>query len=83
MVTTNSTSSILDRIALILVIVGAINWGLIGLAQFDLVASLFGGQDVLLSRIVYSLVGVAGLYCITLLFKHRGTTVRELQRSSR
>jgi uncharacterized membrane protein YuzA (DUF378 family) len=72
----------LDRIALILVIIGAINWGLIGFAQFDLVASLFGGQDTLLGRIVYSLVGVAGLYCITLLFKNRGTTVPELQRSA-
>lgn len=72
----------LDRIALILVIIGALNWGLIGFAEFDLVASLFGGQDALLSRIVYSLVGVAGLYCITLLFKNRGTTVPELQRSA-
>ncbi|HET6890301.1 MAG TPA: DUF378 domain-containing protein [Pyrinomonadaceae bacterium] len=81
MVTTTSTS-MLDRIALILVIIGAINWGFIGFAQFDLVASLFGGQEALLSRIVYSLVGVAGVYCITLLFKNRGTTVPELQRSS-
>jgi uncharacterized protein len=73
----------LDRIALILVIIGAHIWGLIGFAQFDLVASLFGGQDALLSRIVYSVVGVAGLYCITLLFKNRGATVPELQRSAR
>ena len=80
MVTTSS--SIFDRIALLLVIIGAINWGLIGFAQFDLVASLFGGQDALLSRIVYTLVGLAGVYCITLLFKNRGKTVPELQRSA-
>ena len=61
----------LDRIALILVIIGALNWGLIGLFQFDLVANLFGGQDALLSRIIYSLVGLAGIYSITLLFRDR------------
>jgi uncharacterized protein len=77
-----TSTSIFDRIALLLVIIGAINWGLIGFAQFDLVASLFGGQDVLLSRIVYTLVGLAGVYCITLLFKNRGKTVPELQRSA-
>ena len=52
----------LHWIALLLVIVGAVNWGLVGLFQFDLVASLFGGQQAALSRIVYSLVGLAGLY---------------------
>lgn len=57
------------RVALALVIIGAINWGLIGLFQFDLVATLFGGQDALLSRIVYTLVGLSGLYCLTLLFE--------------
>ena len=61
--------NIIDIISLILVIVGAINWGLIGTMQFDLVASLFGGADSLISRIVYSLVGIAGLWCITLLFR--------------
>jgi uncharacterized membrane protein YuzA (DUF378 family) len=49
---------------LTLVIVGAVNWGLVGLFQFDLVAALFGGQDAALSRIVYGLVGLAGLYQI-------------------
>jgi uncharacterized membrane protein YuzA (DUF378 family) len=61
----------MDRLALILVIIGAVNWGLIGLLQFDLVASLFGGQSAWLSRIVYSLVGLAGLYTISLLFRER------------
>lgn len=62
---------ILDRIALILVIVGALNWGSIGLFQFDIVAFLFGGQAMLLSRIVYTLVALAGLWCISLLFRER------------
>ena len=58
---------IIDKIALVLIIIGAINWGLIGLFEFDLVATLFGDMSVL-SRIVYSLVGVAGLWGIKMLF---------------
>ena len=61
----------LDKISLALVIVGALNWGSIGLFQFDLVAWIFGGQGAILSRIVYTLVGAAGLWCITLLFSER------------
>lgn len=57
--------------ALVLVIVGALNWGLISLFRFDLVATLFGGRYTLLSRIVYGLVGLAGLYCIGLLFRDK------------
>ncbi|WP_339176516.1 DUF378 domain-containing protein [Solibacillus sp. FSL R5-0691] len=60
----------LYRIALVLVIIGAINWGLIGFFKFDLVASLFGGQTAGLSRIIYALVGLAGLACIPLLMKN-------------
>ncbi len=63
---------IADIVALVLVIVGAVNWGSIGLFEVDLVASLFGGQLALMSRIIYSLVGLAGIWCITLLFKERG-----------
>ena len=59
----------LRRIALALVIIGAINWGLIGLFRFDLVAAIFGGQTAALSRIVYSLVGLSGLICLSLLFE--------------
>lgn len=59
----------LYRIALVLVIIGAINWGLIGFFQFDLVAYLFGGQSATLSRWVYSLVGIAGLVSIPILSK--------------
>ncbi|MGD8399311.1 MAG: DUF378 domain-containing protein [Bacillota bacterium] len=61
----------MDRLALILMIVGALNWFLIGLFRFDLVANLFGGQTTLLSRLIYSLVGVAGLYSISFLFRVR------------
>lgn len=59
----------MDTIALILSIIGCLNWGLIGLFQFDLVAWLFGSQSALLSRIVYTLVGLAGLWNISLLFR--------------
>jgi uncharacterized membrane protein YuzA (DUF378 family) len=59
----------LDRIALILVTIGALNWGSVGLFKFDLVAWLFGGQAAILSRIVYVLVALAGIWCISLLFR--------------
>ena len=58
---------IIDKIALVLIIIGAINWGLIGLFQFDLVAAIFGNMT-LISRIVYSLVGVSRIWVIKLLF---------------
>ena len=59
----------MDTVSLILVTIGAINWGLVGLAKFDLVAWIFGGQTAVVSRIIYALVGLAGLWCITLLFR--------------
>ena len=62
---------LLDRIALILVIIGAVNWGTIGLFQFDLVSWIAGGQDAVLARIIYTLVALAGLWCISLLFRSR------------
>jgi uncharacterized membrane protein YuzA (DUF378 family) len=61
----------MDKLSLVLVIIGALNWGLIAIFRYDLVASIFGGQTAMLSRIVYGLVGLAGLYCITLLFSDR------------
>ncbi len=61
----------MDTIALILAIVGALNWGLVGLAKFDLVAWIFGGQTAVISRIIFGLVGLAGLWCITLLFRKK------------
>ena len=62
---------IIDRIALILVIVGALNWGSVGFFAFDCVAWLFGGQLAAVSRVIYALLGLAGLWCITLLFRER------------
>ena len=61
----------IDRVALILVIVGALNWGCIGLFGLDLVALIFGGQMALVSRIIYTLVGIAGLWSLTLLFREK------------
>lgn len=60
---------ILDRIALILTIIGSLNWGSIGLFRFDLVAWICGGMDTLLARIIYTVVGLAGVWCISLLFR--------------
>ena len=59
----------LDKISLALVIIGALNWGSIGLFQFDIVAWILGGQGAILSRIVYTLVALAGIWCISLLFR--------------
>ena len=61
----------MDTAALLLVIVGALNWGLISLFQFDLVAWIGGGQNALISRIIYGIVALAGIWCITLLFRDR------------
>ena len=55
----------LDYIALILVLIGAINWGLVGFFNFDLVAALFGGVNTAFSRVIYAIVGIAGLYAIS------------------
>ncbi len=59
-------SRILGLVAFVLVIVGAVNWGLVGLAQFDLVATLFGGSATVISRAVYTLVGIAGLVLVVM-----------------
>ena len=59
----------LDWTALTLIIIGAVNWGLIGLFRFDLVATLFGGMESAISRVIYVLVGLAGLYCLSLYMK--------------
>ncbi|AXF56110.1 DUF378 domain-containing protein [Salicibibacter kimchii] len=58
----------LQRTALIIAIIGAVNWGLIGFFGFDLVAAIFGGQSAVFARVIYAIVGLAGLYCISLLF---------------
>ena len=60
---------IMDRIALLITIIGALNWGSIGLFRFDIVAWLCGGQTSLVSRIIYTVVALAGIWCISLLFR--------------
>ena len=64
----------LDKVSLILVIVGALNWGLVGLFQLDLVAWLFGGSAMMLSRIVYTLIALAGIWTVSLLFREQAVT---------
>lgn len=61
----------LDKIALSLLIIGGINWGSVGLFQFDIVAFLAGGQSGIVSRIIYVIVGLSALWCISLLFRDR------------
>ena len=62
---------IMDRIALILSIIGGLNWGCVGLFRFDLVAYLFGGQTATVSRVIYTIVGLSAIWCISLLFRQR------------
>ena len=62
---------IMDRIALILAIIGGLNWDCVGLFRFDVVAYLFGGQTATVSRVIYTLVGLAAIWCISLLFRQR------------
>ena len=65
----------IDKLALILVIIGAINWGSIGLFQFDIVGWIFGGQSAIVSRIIFTLVALAGIWCISLLFRENEVLV--------
>ena len=67
----------MDRIALILVVIGALNWGAIGLFRFDLVGWIFGGQTAILSRIIYTVVALAGIWCISLLFRRNEVLVSD------
>lgn len=68
---------LMDRIALILTVVGALNWGSIGLFKFDIVAWICGGQTSLWARIIYTVVALAGLWCISLLFRDRDVDIEE------
>ena len=67
----------MDIIPLILIIIGALNWGSIGLFQFDFVAWIGGGQDGTISRVIYTLVALAGIWCISLLFRRRQPMMEE------
>ena len=58
-----------DKIALTLLIIGGINWGLVGIFNFDLVAWLFGGNDSIISRAIYIIVAISAIWCISLLFR--------------
>ena len=62
---------LIDKIALILVIIGGINWGAVGIFKFDVVSAVFGGQAATVSRVIYTLVCLAALWCISLLFRDR------------
>ncbi len=68
---------VLDKISLALVIIGALNWGSIGLFQLDLVAWLFGGQAAVLSRVVYTLVALGGVWCVSLLFRDTAESLEQ------
>lgn len=68
---------IMDRIALILTIIGALNWGSIGLFRFDIVAWITGGQTSVVARIIYTVVALAGIWCISLLFRPRNVAETE------
>ena len=65
---------IIDKIALLLLIIGGVNWGLVGIFQFDLVAWIFGGQAAILSRVVYTLLAISALWCVSLLFRDTTAT---------
>lgn len=65
----------LDKIALAILIIGGLNWGSVGIFQFDLVAFIFGGQSGIISRIIYILVGLAAVWCVTLLFRDTRETM--------
>ncbi len=69
----------LDRLALIILIIGGINWGSVGLFNFDIVSFIFGGSDEIITRIIFMLVGLSALWCISLLFRTRERLVAEEQ----
>ncbi|MCQ2440623.1 MAG: DUF378 domain-containing protein [Clostridia bacterium] len=64
-----------DKICLLLSIIGSLNWGLVGLFRFDLVAWIFGGSDAILSRIIYTVIALAGVWCISLLFRSQDDNI--------
>lgn len=71
-------SMLIDRIALLLTIVGALNWGSIGIFSFDIVAWICGGMDSIAARIIYTVVALAGVWCISLLFRPREIAERDM-----
>ncbi len=73
----------IDRISLILVIIGAVNWGSIGLFKFDIVAWICGGQGSIVARIIYTLVALAGIWCISLFFRENALLESESQQGTK
>jgi len=67
----------LDKLSLIFIIIGAVNWGSVGIFGFDFVAWLFGGAGATVSRIIYTLVGLAGIWCVSLLFRNRSSVLED------
>lgn len=65
----------MDTLALLLSIIGSLNWGLVGIFKFDLVAWIFGGQAAVVSRIIYAIIGLAGIWCITMLFRRNRSQI--------
>lgn len=78
MVLQKEEKKLLDRIALCILIIGGLNWGLVGIFSFDLVAWAFGGQGAAISRIVYILVALSAAWCISLLFRKNAITAEEM-----
>lgn len=72
--------NMLDKIALVILIIGGINWGSIGLFQFDIVAWIFGGQGAIVSRIIYTLVALSAIWCFSLLFRENDVLVESTDR---
>ena len=68
-----------DKICLVLAIIGGLNWGSIGIFNFDIVAWIFGGQSAIMSRIIYTIVGLAAIWCISLLFREDNQPAYERQ----
>ena len=67
----------LDRLSLIFIILGALNWGSVGIFRFDFVSWLFGGSGSTISRIIYTIIGLAGIWCVSLLFRRRNTVLND------
>lgn len=70
--------TVLDKIAMALLIIGGVNWGSVGLFKFDIVGWIFGGQSALVSRIIFTIVGLAALWCISLLFRRSDDAVNDM-----
>lgn len=68
----------IDKIALTLLIIGGLNWGLVGIFDFDLVAWAFGGQGALISRIIYIVIALSAAWCVSLLFRRAAITAEEM-----